>query len=82
MKIFYTNYLNALPIELGLFGILVFFTHLHFMEFRVTYLAIFHLSSVIDSFEWPWTESHLKRHYQKQSPVAVLGDVEIIEKYL
>ena len=39
------------------FGMLVFFTKLSLMEFQVRYLALFLLSSVIDSFEWFWMES-------------------------
>ena len=42
------------------FGILVFFTNLNLMEFQVRYLALFLLSSVIDSFEWFWMESFHK----------------------
>ena len=39
------------------FGRLVFFTNLSLMEFRVRYLALFLLFSVIDGFEWFWMES-------------------------
>ena len=39
------------------FGMLVFFTNLHLMEFQIRYLALFLLFSVIDSFEWFWMES-------------------------
>ena len=39
------------------FGMLVFFTNLNLMEFQVRYLAFFFLFSVIDSFEWFWTDS-------------------------
>ena len=34
------------------FGMLVFFTNLSLMEFRVRYLALLVLFSVIDGFEW------------------------------
>ena len=34
------------------FGMLVFFTNLSLMEFRVRYLALLLLFSVIDGFEW------------------------------
>ena len=36
------------------FGMLVFFTNLIVMEFKVRYLALFFLFSVIDGFEWFW----------------------------
>ena len=36
---------------------LVFFTNLSLMEFKVRYLALFLLFSVIDDFEWFWLES-------------------------
>ena len=36
---------------------LVFFTNLSLMEFLLSYLALFLLFSVIDSFEWFWVES-------------------------
>ena len=36
------------------FGVLVFFTNLSLMEFRVRYLVLFHLFSVIEGFEWFW----------------------------
>ena len=39
------------------FGMLVFFLNLSLMEFQVRYLALFLLFSVIDGFEWFWTES-------------------------
>ena len=39
------------------FGMLDFFTNLSRMEFQVRFLALFLLSSVIDSFEWFWMES-------------------------
>ena len=39
------------------FGMLVFFTNLSLMEFKVRYLALFLLFSVIDDFEWFWMES-------------------------
>ena len=39
---------------------LVFFTDLSLMEFRVRYLVLFLLFSVIDSFEWFWMESFHK----------------------
>ena len=45
------------PRLLAAFGMLVFFTNLHLMEFQVRYLALFLLFSVIDSFEWFWMES-------------------------
>ena len=35
---------------------LVFFTNVSLMEFQVRYLALFHLFSVIDGFEWFWIE--------------------------
>ena len=38
---------------------LVFFTNVSLMEFQVRYLALFHLFSVIDSFEWFWMGSFL-----------------------
>ena len=38
-------------------GMLVFFTKLSLMEFQVRYLALFLLSSVIDSFKWFWKGS-------------------------
>ena len=43
-----------LSIELGM---LVFFTNLSFMEFKVGYLALFVLFSVIDGFVWLWMTS-------------------------
>ena len=39
------------------FGMPVFFTNLSLMEFQVTYLALFLLFSVTDSFKWFWMES-------------------------
>ena len=39
------------------FGMLVFFTNLSLTEFQVRYLALLHLFSVIDGFEWFWMES-------------------------
>ena len=39
------------PRLLAAFGMLVFFTNLHLMEFKVRYLALFLLFSVIDSFK-------------------------------
>ena len=39
------------------FGMLVFFTNVHVIEFQVRYLALFLLFSVIDDFEWFWMES-------------------------
>ena len=39
------------------FDMLVFFTNLSPMEFQVRYLALFLQFSVIDDFEWFWTES-------------------------
>ena len=38
-------------------GMLVFFTNLSLMEFKVRYLDLFLLFSVIDDFEWFWIES-------------------------
>ena len=39
------------------FGMLVSFANVSLMEFQVRYLALFLLSSVIDSFEWFWMAS-------------------------
>ena len=39
------------------FDILVFLTNLSLMEFRVRYVALFLLFSVIDGFEWFWMGS-------------------------
>ena len=39
---------------------LVFFTNLGLMEFRVRYLALFRLFSLIDGFDWLWMESFLE----------------------
>ena len=36
------------------FGMLVFFSNLGFVEFRVRYLILFHLFSVTVGFEWFW----------------------------
>ena len=36
------------------FSMLVFFTNLSLMEFQARYLALFHLYSVVDGFEWFW----------------------------
>ena len=42
------------------FGMLIF-TNLSLMEFQVTYLVLFLLFSVIDSFEWFWMGSLQKK---------------------
>ena len=42
------------------FCMLVFFTSLSLTEFRVRYLALFHLSTIIDLLEWFWTEIYHK----------------------
>ena len=43
-----------------MFGMLVFFTNLGLLEFRVRYVALFLLFSVIDGFEWFWMGSLFK----------------------
>ena len=58
------------------FGMLVFFTNSGLMEFRVRYLALFLLFSVIDNFKWFWMESlhkniQLMREFLK-APFLVL----------
>ena len=39
------------------FGMFIFFTNLHLIEFQVRYLALLLLFSVIDNFGWFWMES-------------------------
>ena len=39
---------------------LIFFTNLSLMEFRVRYLVLLCLFSIIDGFEWFWMGSPLK----------------------
>ena len=39
------------------FGMLVFLTNLHLMEFQVRYLALFLFFPVIDGFKWFWIRS-------------------------
>ena len=45
------------PRRLTGFGMLVLFTNLSLMEFKVILLASFLLFSVIDGFKWCWMES-------------------------
>ena len=40
-----------------LFGMLVFFSNLGFMEFQVRYLALILLFFIIDGFRWFWAGS-------------------------
>ena len=55
------------------FGILVFFTGLNLMEFRVGYLALFLLFSVIDDLEWFWMKSlHKNIQLMQEAPFLVL----------
>ena len=42
------------------FCMLVFYKNFGLMEFQVRYLALFRLSSVIDSFGWFWMEGPYK----------------------
>ena len=54
---------------------LIFFTNLSLKEFQVRYLALFLLSSVIDSFNWFWIGS-LQKEYPVNAGVpqgSVLG---------
>ena len=54
---------------------LIFFTNLSLKEFQVRYLALFLLSSVIDSFKWFWIGS-LQKEYSVNAGVpqgSVLG---------
>ena len=55
---------------------LVFFTNLILMRFLVRHSALFHLFSVIDSFEWFWMESLHKNNQLKlkflKAPFLVL----------
>ena len=45
------------PRLLTWFGMVVYFTNVGLGEFQVRYLALFHLFSVVDGFEWFWMES-------------------------
>ena len=36
---------------------LVFFINLSLVQFQITYLALFHLFSLIDGFKWFWMQS-------------------------
>ena len=60
------------------FGKLFFFTDLSLLEFKVRYLALFRLFTVIDNFEWFWMESlHQNMLYINDLPNDVVCNVAI-----
>ena len=61
------------------FGMLLFFTNLSFIEFKVRYLALFLFFSVIDSFSWFWMGS-LHKSIQLM-PVLIKGPFLVLHFY-